>query len=119
MEKIEGIAVPTTQLALLQRMQQAAEVATTATVSPAQILVSGSQSTGAPSFSSVLNQAINTVDNVQHSAAARQVAVDTGLSDDLTGALVESQKASVSFAAMVQVRNKLTSALDEIMNMAV
>ena len=39
-----------------------------------------------------------------------------GLSDDLAGAMIESQKASVAFSAMMQVRNKLTTALDEVMN---
>lgn len=119
MQKIEGIAVPSAQLAVLQRMQQAAQVATAAVVSPAPILSGGIQSASTLSFSNALNQAINSVDSVQHSAAAKQTAVDSGLSDDLTGALVESQKASVSFAALVQVRNKLTTALDEIMNLAV
>jgi len=32
--------------------------------------------------------------------------------------MLESQKASVAFSAMVQVRNKLTTALDEVMNIA-
>ena len=44
--------------------------------------------------------------------------VDSGKSDDLAGAMIESQKASVAFSAMVQVRNKLTTALDEVMNIA-
>jgi flagellar hook-basal body complex protein FliE len=30
--------------------------------------------------------------------------------------MIESQKASVAFSAMMQVRNKLTTALDEVMN---
>lgn len=121
MQKIEGIAVSSAQLAVLQRMQQATQVAgaSATAVAPAQFFSAQMKGGETLSFSGMLNQAINSVDNVQHVAAARQTAVDKGLSDDLTGALVESQKASVSFAAMVQVRNKLTTALDEIMNMAV
>ncbi|EIT50098.1 flagellar hook-basal body complex FliE family protein [Yersinia pestis PY-101] len=44
--------------------------------------------------------------------------MDMGISDDLTGTMLASQKASVAFSAMVQVRNKLTSALDDVMNTA-
>lgn len=119
MEKIHGIALPSAQLAMLQRMQHTALAATAGAVSPAQIFSTGIQPAGAASFTEMLSHAIHSVDGVQHSAAAKQTAVETGISDDLTGAMVESQKASVSFAAMVQVRNKLSSALDEIMNMAV
>ncbi|WP_072016821.1 flagellar hook-basal body complex protein FliE [Erwinia oleae] len=72
-----------------------------------------------PSFSSVLDQAINHVDRLQNSASEKQRAVDMGISDDLTGAMLESQKASVAFTAMVQVRNKLTSALDDVLNLSV
>ena len=39
-----------------------------------------------------------------------------GTSDDLTGAMIESQKASVAFSAMLQVRNKLTQAFDDVLN---
>ena len=70
------------------------------------------------SFSRVLNNAIDNVDALQHSAGAKQTAIDMGQSDDLAGAMIESQKASVAFSAMMQVRNKLNSALDEVMNIS-
>jgi len=44
-------------------------------------------------------------------------AVDSGKSDDLLGAMIDSQKASVSFSALLQVRNKLTTAFDDVMRM--
>ena len=44
-------------------------------------------------------------------------AVDSGQSDDLAGAMIESQKASVAFSALLQVRNKLTTAFDDVMRM--
>lgn len=119
MEKITGIAAPAAQFALMHRMQQTALAATAGAVSPAQIFPAGMQPGQSASFAGLLTRAIQGVDSVQHSAAAKQTAVETGVSDDLTGAMIESQKASVSFAAMVQVRNKLSTALDDIMNMAV
>ncbi|WP_016593177.1 flagellar hook-basal body complex protein FliE, partial [Yersinia pestis] len=70
------------------------------------------------SFSQVLNGAIKSVDQLQHVASEKQTAMDMGISDDLTGTMLASQKASVAFSAMVQVRNKLTSALDDVMNTA-
>jgi flagellar hook-basal body complex protein FliE len=58
---------------------------------------------------------LRAVDAQQHKASAAMVAVDSGKSDDLMGAMLESQKASVSFSALLQVRNKLASAFDDIM----
>ena len=56
-------------------------------------------------------------DAQQHQASAAMAAVDSGKSEDLVGAMIDSQKASVSFSALLQVRNKLTNAFDEIMRM--
>ena len=58
---------------------------------------------------------IRAVDADQHRASESVRAVEMGESEDLVGAMVDSQKASVSFSALLQVRNKLTSAFDEIM----
>lgn len=71
-----------------------------------------------PSFGSMLDNLLNQVDNQQHLASEKQRAVDMGLSDDLTGAVLESQKASVAFSALIQVRNKLVAAFDETMNIS-
>ncbi|WP_462380845.1 flagellar hook-basal body complex protein FliE [Pseudomonas sp. Marseille-QA0892] len=61
--------------------------------------------------------ALRAVDAEQHQAASAMTAVDSGNSEDLVGAMVQSQKASVSFSALLQVRNKLTTAFDDIMRM--
>lgn len=115
MDKIQGLAPQGAYAALLQRMQHNAIAATSLPIAPA----AGSVSPSTVSFSDALSTALNRVDGIQHSAAAKQTAVETGISDDLTGAMVESQKASVAFSALVQVRNKLTSALDDVLNLAV
>ncbi|WP_299019572.1 flagellar hook-basal body complex protein FliE [uncultured Photobacterium sp.] len=70
-------------------------------------------------FTDVISQAISSVDQQGKEASARMTAVDTGKSDDLVGAMVASQKASLSFAALVQVRNKLMTAYDDVMKMPV
>ncbi|MCG7584420.1 flagellar hook-basal body complex protein FliE [Photobacterium sp. OFAV2-7] len=71
------------------------------------------------SFTEVISQTLNNVDQQGKEASALMTAVDTGKSDDLVGAMVASQKASLSFAALVQVRNKLLTAYDDVMKMPV
>lgn len=70
-------------------------------------------------FNQVMQAALNTIDAQQHHAGQLQTAVETGQSDDLVGAMVASQKAGLSFSALVQVRNRLVSGFDEIMRMPV
>jgi flagellar hook-basal body complex protein FliE len=60
---------------------------------------------------------MRSVDAQQHVAGKAMAAVDSGQSDDLAGAMIESQKASVAFSALLQVRNKLTTAFDDVMRM--
>ncbi|MEB0950556.1 flagellar hook-basal body complex protein FliE [Citrobacter sedlakii] len=119
MDEIRATGMNPTQTEILSRMQHTAALASTSgmdahtSVQPASSAFAASEPL---SFGQVLNNAIDNVDAIQHSAGAKQKAIDMGQSDDLAGAMIESQKASVAFSAMMQVRNKLTSALDEVMN---
>ncbi|HEY4436183.1 MAG TPA: flagellar hook-basal body complex protein FliE [Lelliottia sp.] len=120
MDKISAIGLQASQQAMLSKMHNTAAMAASG-VNQGQMIAPGAslpEVTGAGnlSFSQVLNNAIDNVDAVQHSAGAKQKAIEMGQSDDLAGAMIESQKASVAFSAMMQVRNKLTTALDEVMN---
>lgn len=65
------------------------------------------------------DQAMRAVDAQQHLASNAMAAVDSGQSDNLTGAMIESQKAGIAFSALLQVRNKLTTAFDDVMRMPV
>lgn len=119
MDKITAAGINTTHQALLNRMQQTASLASAGSVDVSLIIAPASNAFGVSepiSFAGALNNAIDNVDAIQHSAGVKQKAIDMGLSDDLAGAMIESQKASVAFSAMMQVRNKLTTALDEVMN---
>jgi flagellar hook-basal body complex protein FliE len=72
------------------------------------------------SFASVLRSGLDGVNAAQQSA--RKAATDFELGKpgvDLPQVMLEMQKASVSFRAAVEVRNKLVSAYQEIMNMPV
>lgn len=73
-----------------------------------------------PSFGDMLEQAVNSVNNVQKASADAAKAYETGDPNvDITDVMVASQKASVSFQSMVQVRNKLIEAYRDVMNMPV
>ena len=74
----------------------------------------------APSFGQLLDQAVNKVNDVQKTSAQLATAYEQGQSGvDITDVMIASQKASVSFQAMLQVRNKLVDAYRDIMNMPV
>jgi len=71
-----------------------------------------------PGFSDLFKQAVSSVNETQQQASAMATAYekgDTGVS--LSQVMVASQKASVSFQAITQVRNRLVEAYQDIMNM--
>lgn len=73
-----------------------------------------------PSFSEVLGQAVNKVNEVQQTANQLATAFEMGDSGvDLTEVMIAQQKASLSFQAATQVRNKLVQAYQDIMQMPV
>ncbi|SDV46931.1 flagellar hook-basal body complex protein FliE [Chitinasiproducens palmae] len=71
------------------------------------------------SFGTYLDDALHAIDARQHAAAARMQEVDSGRSDDLVGAMLASQDATLSFAMLTQVRNKVVAALDDLLKMPV
>ncbi|SHM99896.1 flagellar hook-basal body complex protein FliE [Phytopseudomonas punonensis] len=82
--------------------------------------VAEAQEAGAPSFSDMLGQAVNKVSDTQQAASQLATAFEMGQSGvDLTDVMIASQKSSVSFQAMTQVRNKLVQAYQDIMQMPV
>lgn len=75
---------------------------------------------GAPAFGDLLKQSINSVNDLQQTSGQLKTAFEMGDPDvDLAQVMIASQKASVSFQAMVQVRNKLVEAYKDVMNMPV
>lgn len=75
---------------------------------------------GSNSFSDMLGQAVNKVNDTQQASGQLASAFEIGKSGvDLTDVMIASQKASVSFQALTQVRNKLVQAYQDIMQMPV
>lgn len=72
------------------------------------------------SFADLLGQAVNKVNDTQQASNQLTQAFEIGNSGvDLTDVMIASQKASVSFQALTQVRNKLVQAYQDIMQMPV
>ena len=71
-------------------------------------------------FSSMLKSAIDEVNGAQMDAKQMSRQFETGDAEtNLQDVVLSLQKASLSFQTMVQVRNKLVSAYQEVMNMQV
>lgn len=109
---------------LSQMQQEMSEMRHLAAASPlsAQTITSGApegQSLPGVSFYQVMRDALEHVDSIQQAASARQNAVSSGQSDDLIGAMLASQQASLSFSALVQVRNKVATGVNDLMNMSI
>jgi flagellar hook-basal body complex protein FliE len=78
--------------------------------------------TAAPSqdFASLLQSAVDEVNKTQLDARQLSKQFETGNSEvNLQDVVLSLQKASLSFQTMVQVRNKLVTAYQDVMNMQV
>ena len=71
-------------------------------------------------FGDLLKNAVDGVNQTQQESEAMKRAFEFGdPKADLTSVMIATQKASVSFQAMVQVRNKLVEAYKDVMNMSI
>ncbi|MDO2948348.1 flagellar hook-basal body complex protein FliE [Aeromonas simiae] len=105
------IEMMTSQVTLMNRMQEMQRIA----AQPQEIMPAAGESV---SFGDAMRNVVNQVNSQQNLASSMMSAVDAGQSDDLVGAMVASQKASLSFSALMQVRNKLMTGFDEVMRMS-
>ena len=71
-------------------------------------------------FSALLKDALNQVNEYQQTSSGLAAQFERGdPSVDIAEVMVAMQKASVSFEAITQVRNRLVSAYQDIMNMPI
>ncbi len=76
--------------------------------------------TGTVSFANVLKQGLDRVNEAQSHASQIATQFERGVPGiELSQVMLESQKAGVAFRATVEVRNRLVSAYQEIMNMPI
>ena len=110
-------AIDTSRIeAMVAQLKAAAARANPASENPLQT----GQATGTVDFQSVLKSSLDQVNNVQlqsQQLAQRFEMGDTTVS--LSDAMISLQKSSIALQQTVQVRNKLVSAYQEIMNMGV
>lgn len=75
---------------------------------------------GVPSFSSVLTDSLRSINQMQNNSRSLAENYLTGASGiGLNDVMTSMQKSSIALNLGVQVRNKLVSAYQEIMNLAV
>lgn len=74
---------------------------------------------GGPSFKDVLLDSLNEVNNLQQSADRAVEKLATGGDVSPAEVLTAVQKADIAFRMMMQVRNKLLAAYDEVKNIRV
>lgn len=70
---------------------------------------------GFDSFGSVLQQSLDQVNRRQSEADAAIGDLATGRSTDIHQTMIAVEKASISFELMMQIRNKVIAAYDQIM----
>jgi len=70
-------------------------------------------------FGDLLKSAVDSVNQLQTDAGAQTNAFVRGESSDLVSVMIATQKSSVAFQALTQVRNRVVSAYQDIMNMPI
>lgn len=102
-------------LAQIRALQQQTKIGAPSVKNPV-----APQAAGGASFATVLKQGLDAVNHAQaksNDLATRFERGEPGV--ELSQVMLESNKASVAFRATVEVRNRLVSAYQEIMNMPI
>jgi flagellar hook-basal body complex protein FliE len=71
------------------------------------------------SFAEAIKSAVNEVNNLQMESKNTAADYESGGDVTLTDLMMKTQKASISFEATLQIRNKVLRAYEDIMNMPV
>ena len=71
------------------------------------------------SFADTLTQAIGSVNEAQKTSDKKIQELSTGRTDDIASVMIATEKADIALRTMMQVRNKIIDAYQEIMRMQV
>jgi len=77
------------------------------------------QTPGHADFGTLLKEAIRAVDDLQKQGEAASIGLATGQVQDVHTAVIALEKASLSLALTVEIRNKVIDAYNEIMRMQI
>ncbi len=76
-------------------------------------------SQGGQEFGALLKNAVEAVNSMQHEAGRLEEAVAKGENVNIHQAVIAGEKAGLSFQLLMQVRNKMVEAYQEVMRMQV
>jgi len=71
------------------------------------------------SFADTLKEAVGNVNELQKSSDKSMQALATGKTDNVADVMISAEKAEIALKVMVQVRNKIIDAYQEVMKMQV
>jgi flagellar hook-basal body complex protein FliE len=71
------------------------------------------------SFSNILNEALDTARATDTADKISALELLTGQTDDMSGLLLDAQKAEIALNLALQIRNKLVDAYNDILRMSV
>lgn len=80
---------------------------------------SNSSVSGDKSFADTLKNAINEVNDLQQTSNKKMQELSVGKTDNVADVMITAEKADIAMRVMVQVRNKIIDAYNEIMRMQV
>ncbi len=87
--------------------------------SSSQTNATGSTSGAQKSFADTLSEAIGSVNELQQSSNKATQNLATGRTDNIAEVMIASEKADIALKLMMQVRNKIIDAYQEVMKMQV
>lgn len=76
-------------------------------------------STDSGSFANILTESFQTASETDTADKASALELLTGQSDDMSGLLLDAEKAEIALNLTLQIRNKVVDAYNEIMRMSV
>ncbi|HJR76577.1 MAG TPA: flagellar hook-basal body complex protein FliE [Nitrospiraceae bacterium] len=86
---------------------------------PAPFRPAAAEGQGGVEFQGALRDAIASINEVQQGASQAVEALATGQSQNIHQAMIALQQADISFQLMMQIRNKLVTAYEEIQRMQI
>jgi len=70
-------------------------------------------------FANIMSESLRTANQTDEADKASSLQILMGETDDLSGALLDAQKAELSLQLALQIRNKIIDAYNEVMRMSV
>lgn len=117
MKAVGAVGIDSSRIEAMVAQLKAAAARTQGSASPA---AESEKAAGKVNFADALTASLNQVNSAQQRSV--KLGEQFALGDDkvsLSDVMISGQKASIAFQATVQVRNKLVSAYQDIMNMQV